>query len=174
MPWSRCLCHPYRTDGRTPQGRKPAPTAPLHPPQHTGHTRAPRPHRHTRHTRQAGQAHASAGRRTRHADTDEPPWSRCMCHRPSPCWTDGRTPSASTGHCRRPQRRHPRKHTRSCGRRGQDVSAIPTGRTDSTRCACHRGRQDGAILMEEAARQQGMTAYRNVPLNKIAVEMDMQ
>ena len=28
--------------------------------------------------------------------------------------------------------------------------------------------------MEEAARQQGMTAYRNVPLNKIAVEMDMQ
>ena len=46
------------------------------------------------------------------------------------------------------------------------------GRTDSTRCACRRGRQDGAILTEEGARQQGLTAYRHVPLNKIAVEME--
>lgn len=88
-----------RTDGLTPQGRKPAPTAPLHPPQHTGHTRALRPHRHTRHTRQAGQAHASAGpaapatqTRTSHRGQDvHPPRSRCMCHRPSPRWTDRRT-----------------------------------------------------------------------------------
>ena len=90
-----------RTHGRTPQGRKPAPTAPPHPPQHTGHTRAPRPPRHTRHTRhtrQAGQAHASAGpapatqtRTSRRGQDVHPPRSRCMCHRPSPRWTDGRT-----------------------------------------------------------------------------------
>ena len=91
-----------RTHGRTPQGRKPAPSAPPHPPQHTGHTRAPRPPRHTRHTRhtrQAGQAHASAGpaapatqtRTSRRGQDVHPPWSRCMCHRPSPRWTDGRT-----------------------------------------------------------------------------------
>jgi hypothetical protein len=63
----------------------------------------------------------------------------------------------------------------------QRVATVPSTDADPppslpvfSRCACRRGRQDGAILTEEGARQQGLTAYRHVPLNKIAVEMDMQ
>ncbi|EDL18341.1 mCG1032950, partial [Mus musculus] len=115
-----------RTDGQTPQGRKPAPTAPPHPPRHTGHTRAPRLHRHTRHTRQAGQAHASAGRLARHADTDARRGQDVCATDPRPAGRmDGQTPSASTGHCRRPQRRRPREHTRRRGRRGQESLPSP-------------------------------------------------
>nr|CAD62281.1 erythroid differentiation regulator [Mus musculus] len=167
-----------RTDGLTPQGRKPAPTAPPHPPQHTGHTRAPRPPRHTRHTRhtrQAGQAHASAGpaapatqtRTSRRGQDVHPPRSRCMCHRPSPRWTDGRTrarrqrpPVTAAAHS---DVTHESTHVEADAVVKMSLPSPQDGRTDSTRCACRRGRQDGAILTEEGARQQGLTAYRNAP-----------